>query len=310
MAMTDGHTTGWTKALQTIHPREGDVFLTTRSEWGGNLKALHHLAHCHGASVELLATNADGSVCIDSLARRMNDRIKLISVSWIGSNGGHVEPAAAIGAIAKTHEVPYFLDASQVVGQMPVDVQNLQCDVLTTPGRKWLRGPKGTGFMYFRPEFLARVHANGEFDELVDDGASVTAKYFEATSASLSLQMGLKVALAQLQQAGVENIQRNILAHSRSLWEGLQAMPGVECLCKEPPQHGLVSFTVDGFTAADVKNRLMAKGIDVVVNQLAFTPLDMQARHLSEVVRASPHACTSSAEMETFIREMHSLIKI
>jgi len=309
IALTDSHTTGWTKALQTIRLNAGDVVLTTRSEWGGNWRALQHLAQRYGCSVVVMPTIEDGSVCLKRLSALMSNKVKLVSVSWIGSNGGHIEPVVAIGELARAHGATYFVDASQVVGQIPVDVKSIQCDVLTTPGRKWIRGPKGTGFMYLRPEFLARVQASGEFDGLVDDCVSVAAKFFESKSASLPLQMGLKAALEQLQQAGIERIQQSILANSRRLWEGLQTLPRVDCLSKAPPQHGIVSFTVNGLSGTDAKNRLMKKGIDIVVNQAAFTPLDMQARQLKEVVRASPHVCTSSDEIETFIREMHSLVK-
>lgn len=309
IALTDSHTTGWEKALRSITLKAGDVVLTTRNEWGGNLRALRHHAKRHGAWVIAIPPAADGSVCLKSLNDLMCKEIKLISVSWLGSNGGHIEPVAEIGELARKHGVTYFVDASQAVGQMPVDVQRIQCDVLTTPGRKWIRGPKGTGFMYLRPEFLVRVQASGEFDGLVDDGMPMVAKFFEAKSSSLPLQMGLKAALEQLQKAGIENIQQCILANSRRLWEGLQTLPRVDCLSKAPPQHGIVSFTVNGLSGTDAKNRLTKKGIDIVVNQAAFTPLDMQARQLKEVVRASPHVCTSSDEIETFIREMHSLVK-
>lgn len=309
MAMTDGHTSGWTKALQTIRLSEGDVLLTTRSEWGGNLKFLRHWAHRYGATVDLLASTPDGAVCLDSLRKRMSDKVKLISVSWLGSNGGHLEPAAAIGEIARSYGAPYFLDASQVLGQMQVDVQSLHCDVLTAPGRKWLRGPKGTGLMYVRPEFLADVQAQGAFDSLLDNTSAVTAKHFEGSAASASLQMGLKAALEQLQEVGIETVQQGIVANSRRLWEGLQDLPGIECLSKVPPLHGIVSFSQEGTTAADVKSHLMREGVEVVVNQAAYTPLDMQARQFDAVVRASPHSCSTSDEVENLIRVMSLMVK-
>lgn len=308
ITLTDSHTTGWANALQTISLSAGDVILTSKSEWGGNLSAMQKLAQRQGGSVVMMPTTADGSVCLKSLAALMNKSVKLISVSWIGSNGGHVEPVAEIGQIAREHGVTYFVDASQVMGQMPVDVKHIGCDVLTTPGRKWLRGPKGTGFMYLRSEFLAQCQTAGAFDELVDPSTPVTAKLFEALSPSMPLQMGLLAALDQFQQLGVGQIQKQILDRSHKLWEGLQSIPGVSCLSTGLPQHGLVSFTVEGWTANDVRDRLMASGIEVAANQAAFTPMDMQARQLDAVVRASPHVCTTTDEIEQLVEAVKLIV--
>ena len=302
IALLDSHTTGWAKALETITLSAGDVVLTTRSEWGGNLRALRHLAQKSGASLVMMPAMATGSVCLKSLAGLMDNKVKLISVSWIGSNGGHIEPVAEIGELARANGVPYFVDASQVVGQMRVDVQHIQCDVLTTPGRKWLRGPKGTGFMYLRPEFLDRCQASARFDELLDPSTPLTAQYFEASSPSVPLQMGLMAALAQLEQAGVQQVQQQILAHSQQTWDGLRTVPGVTCMSPVAPEHGLVSFTMAGKPAATVRDQLMAIGIEVAANQAAFTPLDMQVLRLDAVVRASPHTCTTSDEIDQLIQ--------
>lgn len=301
IAMTDSHTTGWAKALQTISLSVGDVILTSKSEWGGNLSAMQKLAQRQGGSVVVMPTTADGSVCLKSLAALMNKRVKLISVSWIGSNGGHVEPVPEIGQLARAHGVTYFVDASQVVGQMPVDVQQIGCDVLTTPGRKWLRGPKGTGLIYLRPEYLDKCQASAKADGGLDSSTRLTAKHFEVSSASVPLQMGLLAALAQLEQAGVEMIQKQILTRSQYLWERLQGIPGVNCICPVAPQHGLVSFNVVGHPATAVRQKLMDMGIEVAANQAAFTPLDMHARQLDAVVRASPHACTTTDEINQLI---------
>lgn len=308
IALTDSHTTGWAKALQTISLNAGDVILTSRSEWGGNLSALQNLARHHGSSVVVIPTVADGSVCLKSLAVLMNKSVKLISVSWIGSNGGHVEPVAEIGQLARAHGVPYFLDASQVVGQLPVDVKNIGCDVLTTPGRKWLRGPKGTGFMYLRSEYLEKCQASAQADKGLDSSTPLTAKHFEACSASVPLQMGLLAALVQLEQVGVETVQKQILIRSNYLWERLQSIARVNCICPVAPQHGLVAFNVVGQAATAVRQKLMGMGIEVAANQAAFTPLDMYARQLDAVVRASPHACTTTDEIDQLIEAVTLIV--
>ena len=254
-----------------------------------------------------MPSTANGSVCLKSLASLLSDKIKLISVSWVGSNGGHIEPVAEIGQLAEQHGIPYFVDASQVAGQMPVDIQRIRCDVLTTPGRKWLRGPKGTGFMYLRPSFLEKCQSSGAFDGWRDSADHLTAKHFEASNASVALQMGLLEALDQLQKTGIEQIQEQILARSCRIWEELQAIPGVICLRDTAPDHGMVSFNVAGHSPSVVRERLMSAGIEVAANQAAFTPLDMQTRQLDGVVRVTPHACTTWDEIGMLVEAIRAL---
>jgi cysteine desulfurase / selenocysteine lyase len=307
IAITDSHTTGWEKAFQAISLKAGDIILTTRSELGGNWRYLRQKADKCGAWVMPIPSTENGSVCLKSLADMLNGRIKLISVSWIGSNGGHIEPVEDIGQLAEQHGIPYFVDASQVVGQMPVDIQRIRCDVLTTPGRKWLRGPKGTGFMYLRPSFLEKCQSSGAFDGWRDSADHLTAKHFEASNASVALQMGLLEALDQLQKTGIEQIQEQILARSRRIWEELQAIHGVICLRDTAPDHGMVSFNVAELIPSVVRERLMSAGIEVAANQAEFTPLDMQTRQLDGVVRVTPHACTTWEEIEMLVDAIREL---
>mgnify|MGYP006189891889 FL=1 len=120
--------------------------------------------------------------------------------------------------------------------------------------------------------------------------------------------MRLLAALAQLEQVGVETIQKQILTRSQYLWERLQGIPGVNCICRAAPMHGLVSFTVEGHPATAVRQKLMDMGIEVAANQAAFSPLDMHARQLDAVVRASPHACTTTDEIDQLIEAVTLII--
>lgn len=258
-----------------------------------------------GATVLPMPSNRTGAVCVESLIKQLNSRVKLISLTWLGSNGGDIEPAAAIGRLAQSNEIPYFLDASQVIGQLPVDVEELGCDVLTAPGRKWLRGPRGSGLMYMRPSFLEQSKSS-----LRPKGMEGGMRQLEPASYSVPLMLGLASALKQLSygRSALMSQSHSVLEKSRWIWESLSSMPKVNCLSNHAPQHGLVSFTVEGLAAVEVKKRLMDRGFEVAANQASFTPLDMQTRNLDSVVRISAHSCTTQSELEEFVAALENAL--
>ena len=306
IALTDSHSRGWQAVVAAMGLKRGDRILVGRSEWGGNYAALLHIARTTGATVQQVGCEADGTIDLDDLAYNLDASVRLVSLTWLPANGGLVNPAAAVGALTRAAGVPFVLDAAQAVGQMPVDVRALGCDVLTAPGRKWLRGPRGTGLLYVRRGFLSTLQPptvdhftapwNGTEYAVRDD-----ARRLEASEASVALRLGLGVAIDTALALGVNDIQQAIGARATRLREGLAQTEGVRCRDLGTARSGLVSFTVDGVGPAQVQKLLADQGMAVAVNGTAYTPLDMRARGLHEIVRASPHAYTTAAEIDDLL---------
>jgi selenocysteine lyase/cysteine desulfurase len=270
----------------------GDRILVGRHEWGGNLGTMLRAAAKAGASVEAIACRDDGSVDPEALSRMIDERVRLVALTWLPANGGLINDAAAIGRVTRAAGVPYLIDAGQALGQVQVDVATLGCDMLKGACRKYLRGPRGTALLYVRKAFLPRLEPaflDVQSAPWVDGGPvpRQDARVFETVETSIALQLGLGAALRQALALGVPAIRARIMLLADDLRARLGDIRGVTVRDLGTERSGLVSFTVEGQGAQDVRARLAREKITVGANGVPYTPLDMTARKLTEIVRAS-----------------------
>ena len=240
-------------------------------------------------------------------------RTKLIAVTHVPTNGGLVNPAAEIGAVARAHGIPFLLDACQSVGQLPLDVEAIGCDMLSATGRKFLRGPRGTGFLYVRRAILDRLRPpfldlhsarwTGEREYAIEQGAT----RFEMWESSIACRLGLGAAADYALAVGVEAIAARIVTLAETLRVRLAAIPDVAVHDLGRVRCGIVTFTVPGVTAREAAARLRAQGINTSVSTAPFARWDMAPRGLAELVRASPHAYNTEDELGRFVAAVAAL---
>lgn len=316
IALTTGNSPGWGAAFAALPPwRPGDRILVGRHEWGGNLAAMRLRAERAGAVLDTIPSDDSGCVDADALAGMLDERVRLIALTWLPANGGLINPAAAIGRVARQHGIPYFVDAAQAVGQLPVDVAEIGCDVLSGAGRKALRGPRGTGLLYVRRDFLDRLtpaFVDTHSAPLGEDGQPrlrPDAARLESAENSLALRCGLAHALQEALDLGLDAIRATIDARARSLRTELAAIAGITVLDQGRELSGLVSFNVAGQDAVAVQRALAAAGITIGSNGVPYTPLDMQARGLTQIARASVSYLTSDDEMARLLDGLRQLAR-
>ncbi|WLD68801.1 MULTISPECIES: aminotransferase class V-fold PLP-dependent enzyme [Pseudomonas] len=312
IAFASSGSTAWSMAFQALGPwQPGERILVGRHEWGGNLASMELAVHA-GARVEVIPCDETGAVCPVALEAMIDTNVKLIDLTWLPANGGLINPAQAIGAVARRHGIPYFVDAGQAVGQVPVDVQAMHCDVLKSAGRKHLRGPRGTALLYVRPAFLQHLNpaqrdvfsapwnANGY--DLRND-----ARRFETSEVSAALLAGLGNALQEINRLGIERAWERVRQTSARIREALRQIPGISLHDLGATHSGLIAFNLAGWDAFELKRRLGLKRINIGANGVAYTPLDMQARGLSSIARISVSPFNNDHDIEVLLTALREL---
>jgi selenocysteine lyase/cysteine desulfurase len=313
IALVENATVAWDMAFYSVTFAPGDRILTAEAEYASNYIAFLQIARRTGAVIDIVPSDAAGELDIAALERMIDPRVKLIAITHVPTNGGLVNPAADVGRIARAHGILYLLDACQSVGQMPIDVAAIGCDMLSATGRKYLRGPRGTGFLYIRRAILDRLEppfldlqaatwlAPDRFEIRPD------ARRFENWERNVAAQLGLGAAVDYALGWGLPDIQARIDTLATDLRQRLAAIPGVAIRDRGRRPCGIVTFTTDARPAREIVAALRQQNINTHASAPASTLLDATARRLPDLVRASVHYYNTEDEVARFAAAIAAL---
>ena len=316
IAMAQSSTVAFAQALSAFDLGAGDTILTSRADYASNQIMYLSLAARRGVEIVRAEDLADGGVDPDSVrqlaARR---RPALVALTWVPTNSGLVQDVEAVGAICRDADIPYLVDACQAVGQMPIDVTRIGCDYLAATARKFLRGPRGMGFLYVS----ARATERGAYPLLVDmRGATWTeadafqlaegARRFETWEMPPALLLGLGAAAAYALEVGMETARSRSWQLAERARERLGALAGARVLDRGRTRCAIATAAFDGHDGSALKLRLRERGINTSSPGRDDAVIDMDAKGTRSGLRISPHYYNTEDEVDRAVEAIAELI--
>lgn len=309
IAHVENATRGWDMGVYAIPFRQGDRVLTTSWEYASNLVALLQIQQRFGIHIEVVPNNEHGEIDLDALEQALQQPTKAVFITHVPTNGGLVQPAEVIGTLIRQHQPDawYVLDACQSAGQMPLDVEAIQCDILSATSRKYLRGPRGAGFVYVRKHRLPDaipplldLHAA----ELISSTEYVIrpdARRFENWESYIAGRLGMGAAVDYALDLGLENIWDRVHQQGELLRAKLLEIDGVQVHDAGAVRGGIVTFSCNGLASENLVKALSAENVNTSLSNIYRTYLDTELESIGTYVRASVHYITTDDEIEKLV---------
>ena len=309
IAVVENATVAFAQALAAFDFSPGDIILTTRNDYISNQLMYLSLASRLGVGIVRAADLPEGGVDPGSVRDMIRQRRpKIVAATWIPTNSGLVQPIADIGGICSEEDVPYLVDACQAVGQLPIDVAGIHCDFLAATARKFMRGPRGVGFLYVSDRMLDReaapllIDMRGA-DWVAADTYQLTpdARRFENWEFAYALVLGLGAAARYALRVGVEPAGRYAADLARHTRDGLCRIPGARVLDRGRDLAAIVTVAFAGFEAEEIMLALRDQAINTSAIARSSAVIDMDLKDATDAVRISPHYYNTRREIDTLL---------
>jgi cysteine desulfurase/selenocysteine lyase len=314
IAYTESATVAWERAFFSINFSPNDEILCDSTTYASSYIAYKQAEERFGTKTVVVPANNYGELDLDALKKLINGNTKLISITHMPSHNGLVNPAEEIGKIAKDNNIIYLLDACQSVGQYPIDVRNIQCDFLSTTGRKFLRGPRGTGFLFaskrrmeeFTPLSLD-LHS-AEWTSENEISIKKDAKKFETWESNLANKMGLTSAVKQLNTLGIDLVWNRVTSLADYFREELGKIDQIVLQDVGRIKGGIITLSFKTHLPEQIKGELTKQGFNTTVAVKSVSFWDMESRNLDAVLRISVHYYNTKEEIDSFAGSIRQIL--
>ena len=317
IAFTENATASYIQALSSTRLERGDVILTTRNDYASNQIQFLSLQARIGVQIVRAPDSSDGGVDVQAMAELVHRlRPKLVCVTHVPTNSGLVQDVQSIGSICHDAGVLYLVDACQSVGQLPVDVAAWRCDFLSATARKFLRGPRGSGFLYVSERALGMgleplyIDMHGA-DWIAPDRyrARPDARRFENWEFAWALVLATGEAARYARAVGIELIQRRIAMLAARLRTGLSAIGQVRLLDRGAVLCGIVTAAIAGNDPAELVNALRSRGINTSAQRREYAVIDYDDKQVTAALRISPHYYNTEEEIDLALSTLRDLLR-
>ncbi|MBV8326492.1 aminotransferase class V-fold PLP-dependent enzyme [Chryseobacterium sp.] len=305
IAFTTSSTDGYAKALSSIIFKEGDCIITTNDDYISNQIAFISLQKKFNVKMIRVASLPDHELDLEDFEHLIKKhQPKLIAVTHIPTSSGLIQNVEAVGKLCRKYNILYLIDACQSVGQIVVDVEKISCDFLTATGRKFMRGPRGTGFLYVSDQVLQQeasplfLDSNGaRWTAFNDYELNATAKRFELLERSNASLLGFKEALKYANTVGMQNIEN----YNRGLAEQLRTgllNNGFKILDKGNHLSSIITFCNRDGKIDAIYNKLKENNVYFTVSNKSNALIDFTQKNVDHAIRLSPHYFNTSEEID------------
>jgi len=315
IALMENSTVAWSHAFYALPLKSGSRILTSEAEYAANYVAFLQRAKRDNLTIDIIPSDQNGTLDTNALEAMVDERVGLIAISWIPTNGGLVNPAENVGKVAKKYNIPYLLDACQAAGQMQIDVNKIQCDFLSATGRKFLRGPRGTGFLYINEKWLGTIEpvmidhfgapwVKKNVYELRED-----ARRFETWENSYALRAGLGEAIKYAEEVGIDLIHERVQLLAKFNRDLLSEIKNIQLRDIGTEQCGIISFSIDEKNdPKEIVDQMSEAGFAIGLVGPESTLIDSERRNLPTLLRMAPHYYNTEDEIEKAVKQVSLLL--
>ena len=305
-------TYGWNFFLDSVNLEKGDNTIIFDNEYGNNFLSL-----LKKKNVEIRVSEIDtnGKICLSNLKKKIDKKTKIICVCHIASQSGNIQNVEEICKVSKklNNQIIFLLDACQSIGHIKIDVKKINCDVMVGSGRKYLRGPRGTGFMYIKDSIKKNIRPS-----IFDSRSCVLKKMktilykknlFETFEFPPALIIGLSESLSYLNKLGIKKIEKKIKNLSIYFRKKIKKINSVTVYENPLLLSGINTMSVEKKPVEKIHKYLLKKNILTSICSTSTSYHHFEKMNVKKLLRISFHHYNTRKEIDYLVEVLNDLAK-